>query len=105
MSLAPEELAGIFAALEPDKQIKALAAAGISLGGLGNPFAGAGEVDVPDELAPWNRTEVKVPFTQRRPIVDKARTVEAPPPPPMPAQYAGDPGLDSIAPFAATAGQ
>lgn len=98
-----QELLGILNALSDDRLVQALSAAGINVDcgpGMAQELALGDPVD---ELTPWNRTAVKVPMTTRPPIVDRAKTLEMPQPPAMPPAYLGNPGLDNLAPFAASA--
>ena len=89
-----QELIGILSALSDDRLIQALSAAGVSV----SPGDMAGASDPVNELTPWNRTEVRVPMTQRKPIADLSRTFEQQPAPAM--SYLNDPRMDSIAPYA-----
>lgn len=99
-----QEMLGILNALGEDKLLKALAAAGIQLDGSSSLATDMALPDPVDELTPWNKTDVKVPLTTRPPIVDRMRTTELPAPPPMAAGgFMGDPSMDNLAPFAATA--
>ncbi len=97
-----QELLGILNALSDDRLVQALSAAGINIEGGGSMAQDMAMMDPVDELTPWNRTEVKVPLTTRPPIVNKGQTVDLPQPQ-LPGQYMGQPSLDNLAPYAATA--
>lgn len=98
-----QELLAIFNALSPERMVQALGAAGIGIDGGASMSDDMALPDPVDELTPWNKTEVKVPLTSRPPIVNRSQTIELPVQQPMPAQYMGQPGLDNLAPYAATA--
>ena len=93
-----QELIGILSSLSDDRLIQAMSAAGVQVspGDLSNDLA---LPDPVDELTPWNRTAVKVPFTSRPPIVNQSRLLEMPQPPRQPS-FLSDPRMDSIAPYA-----
>lgn len=94
-----QELIGILSALSDDRLVQALSAAGVSVspGDLGAELA---MPDPVESLTPWNRTEVKVPFTQRPPLVNQQRTWEMPQQPAPSMSFLNDPRMDSIAPYA-----
>lgn len=96
-----QELLAILNALSDDRLVQALSAAGIGIEGGAAESQPLG--DPRDELTPWNATAVKVPMTTRPPIVNLAKITETPQPAAAPGGYMGDPNLDSIAPYAATA--
>lgn len=101
--LTREEMIRMISAADTGTILRAFAA----IGGNPNDMAPAeGVMQDPAELAPWSRTEVKAPLTDRGPIVDIKKVVEVPLPVQAPSvgmrQTLGSEG-DAIAPFAAIA--
>jgi hypothetical protein len=98
-----QELLGIINALPDDRLIRALSAAGITIDGGSSMAADMALPDPVDELTPWNRTAVKVPLTTRPPMVNRSQTTDLPERAVAPGGYLGNPGMDNLAPYAATA--
>lgn len=107
-SFGPGAIERIVSSVDAGTLLRALAA---KIDGGGGGMAGAmgmpgTSMDAPivDHMAPWGQTLVRVPLTQRRPIVDLSQTTD---PPQQPASLISSFGGDSgnIAPWAAaTAG-
>ncbi len=98
-----QELLGILNSLSDDRLVQALGSAGISIEGGGSIASDMALPNPVDELVPWNMSSVKVPLTTRPPIVNRSKITEMPQQPAQAGGYMGNPGLDNMAPFAATA--
>lgn len=95
-----QELIGILSSLSDDRLVQALSAAGVTVSPSDLSADLAGHEPVAS-LTPWNKTEVRVPFTRRPPLVDQSKTWDMPERQPTPALgFLNDPRMDSIAPYA-----
>lgn len=105
-SMGRDTIERIVSSLDTGTLLRALGSVGVHLDGAGGmPGFAPADSPIVDQMAPWGQTMVRVPLTQRRPIVDLSQTTDAPQPPMSLLDGAGAPDAGNIAPWAAaTAG-